>query len=425
MRIAHNLSALNTHRFYNVNNNKLSKSLEKLSTGYAVNRAGDNAAGLAVSEKMRSQINGLKQASNNAQEGILLVQTFEGALTETDSILQRMKSLAVQSANGAYDNHTDRAAIQLEYDQLIDEINRIADTDYNGIIMLNGGKMADGLEAVPNDDDTAMIFDYEFYASQPMFKGTGSIANASKVVIEIDENASDTVLGMFTYHAPGDVISTDKDGYETIAGSYDWYKKDGTAIDSLVTITATRADPDDPLSEIDVDFTPGDVVVINRNSINPEIYNRATAVLTYSNELSLQTGSRTKDLVSFKFNYSPNAINGLTPDLNCSAEGLGVTGTSVVTQQHANLSIDKIDNALNKVSMVRATFGALQNRLEHKIANINVNTENITAAESRIRDTDMASEMMKFTKNKILTEASMSMLAQANQLPQNVLSLFV
>ena len=142
MVVQHNMTAINANRYLGMNNTKLGKSLEKLSSGYAINRAGDNAAGLAVSEKMRSQIAGMTQGVKNAQDGISMVQTYEGALTETDSILQRMKTLATQAANGTYDDGVDRAALQLEYDQLADEINQIADTDFNGVVLLNGSSMS-------------------------------------------------------------------------------------------------------------------------------------------------------------------------------------------------------------------------------------------------------------------------------------------
>jgi len=157
MVVQHNLTAINANRYLGINNNKLSKSLEKLSSGYAINRAGDNAAGLAVSEKMRAQIGGINQAVKNAEDGISMVQTYEGALTETDSILQRMKTLATQAANGTYDDAVDRAAIQLEFDQLNDELDQIADTDFNGIVALNGGKMADGTTAANITGGTSKI----------------------------------------------------------------------------------------------------------------------------------------------------------------------------------------------------------------------------------------------------------------------------
>ena len=298
MIVQHNLSAMNANRLLGVNNSQLSKNLEKLSSGYAINRAGDNAAGLAISEKMRAQIAGLEQASTNAEDGISMAQTFEGALEETDAILQRMKTLATQSANGSYDDDVDRAAIQLEYNQLVDELDQIADTDFNGVMIINN---------------------------------------------------------------------------ETAAGA------------------ATAS---------------GEVT------------------FTYSSSISLQVGARTKDLQEFDFEYTAGSgLGELTADLDCTSSGLGVKNLSLASQDSANAAIDKVGHAINKVSMVRATFGAVQNRLEHKIKNLDVSAENLTAAESRIRDTDMAEEMMKFTKNQILSQSSQSMLAQANTLPQGVLSL--
>ncbi len=311
MIVQHNMTALNANRYLGMNNTKLGKSLEKLSSGYAINRAGDNAAGLAVSEKMRSQIAGMTQGVKNAQDGISMVQTYEGALTETDSILQRMKTLATQSANGTYDDGVDRAAIELEYQQLVDEVNQIADTDFNGVVLLNGGTMS-SISDVSAPDAFEQANWSPTFASGPNFQTAGVV---------------------------------------------------------------------------------------------------------------LQVGARAKDGVEFAFQYESTALGSLSADLNCSAEGLGLDKLTLATQKDANEAIDCIDQALNKVNMVRATFGAVQNRLEHKIDNLNVTTENLTSAESRIRDTDMATEMMNFTKMNILTQASQSMLAQANGLPQSVLSL--
>ena len=294
MVVQHNLSAMNSTRLLGVNQSSLSKNLEKLSSGYSINRAGDNAAGLAISEKMRSQIAGLNQASTNSQDGISMVQTFEGALQETDAILQRMKTLATQSANGTYDKKVDRAAIELEYKQLCDEIDDIANTDFNGVVVLS----------------------------------TAS-------------NISDEQKGN----------------------------------------------------------------------------------LTVTSSVSLQAGCRTADLKKFDFKYTSTGIGKLKSNLDCTSSGLGLNKLSLSTQTSANKAIDSIDHVINKVSMVRATFGSIQNRLEHKIANLDVSAENMQASESRIRDTDMAKEMMTFTKNQILSQASQSMLAQANSRPQGVLSL--
>ncbi len=309
MIVQHNMNALNAYNKLNVNVNGLKKSSEKLSSGYRINRAGDDAAGLAISEKMRSQIRGLNQAKRNAQDGISMVQTYEGALQETHSILQRMKELAAESANGSYDNETDRGAIQLEFDQLNDELNQIADTDFNGVQALNGGTV----------------------------------------------NA-------------------------------------GIGIASTVT--------------------------------TPNAFKAASATLTSVNSITLQVGARTKDAVNFTFKYSANSGMGkLEADLNVTSKGLGTGSLSLETQEDANKAIDQIDFAINKVSMVRATFGSIQNRLEHKIENLTTTAENLTEAESSIRDTDMASEMMTYTKNNILMQAAQSMLAQANAQPQGVLQL--
>ncbi len=338
MVVQHNMTAINANRYLGMNNTKLGKSLEKLSSGFAINRAGDNAAGLAVSEKMRSQIAGMTQGVKNAQDGISMIQTFEGALTETDSILQRMKTLATQSANGSYNDGVDRAAIQLEFDQLKDEINQIADTDFNGVVLINGGSMADGTSI------TAGEVEYTAGAA-PAATGQVSSSNA---------------------YGAGSIDLT-----KPVAKNYE----DGSS-------------------------------------------------------LILQVGARSKDAVEFNFDYSYNDkldtdVSALVDKgaLNCTVEGLGIDTIDLKTQETANAAIDVIDTAINKVSMVRATFGSVQNRLEHKIDNMNVTVENLTSAESRIRDTDMATEMMNFTKQNILTQASQSMLAQANQLPQSVLSL--
>ena len=344
MVVQHNISALNANRYFGINNSGLSKSLEKLSSGYAINRAGDNAAGLAVSEKMRSQIAGLTQGVKNAEDGISMIQTFEGALTETDAILQRMKTLATQSANGTYQDDVDRDAIQLEFDQLNDELNQIADTDFNGVTALNGGQMADGTSA--------------------------KTANSGKSTLTtpIDNTSHAGTASSINYSTIGDKTNN-------------------------TTVSYSNA------------------------------YGQATNNLTYTSTITLQVGARSKDAVNFTFKYESKGIGKLSANMDCSARGLGTNKLSLTSQKSANQAIDQIGNAINKVSMVRATFGAIQNRLEHKIDNMNVTKENITSAESRIRDTDMASEMTNFTKNQILSQASQAMLAQANQLPQGVLQL--
>ena len=427
MRIMNNISAMNSHRLYTANNNKLSKSLEKLSSGYAINRAGDNAAGLAVSEKMRAQIAGLEQASKNAQDGISMVQTYEGALTETDSILQRMRSLAVQSANGTYDDEVDRVAINQEFKQLNDELNQIADTDFNGVIALNGGKMADGLEQANG------VFNYDNFEGLIKVEASASIDAKAGAVAVVDDTASADDAGTYTYYDAADLKEI---GGKKLSVEEGWYSDktiedaiaafDGSADD---TLTADGLPAGVTLKDaagtalVDDDYTKGDTLVVNEKVSLSNAKEKGAATLTYSDKVSLQVGARSKDLVEFTFAYDSEGIGDLEADLNCTAEGLGTASLSLADQESANAAIDKIDHAINKVSMVRSTFGAIQNRLEHKISNLDVNNENLTAAESRIRDTDMAAEMMEFTKNQILSQASQSMLAQANQLPQGVLSL--
>ena len=697
MVVQHNMTAINANRYFGINNTKLSKSLEKLSSGYAINRAGDNAAGLAVSEKMRAQIAGINQGVKNAQDGISMVQTFEGALTETDSILQRMRTLATQSANGTYQNDVDREAIQLEYDQLNDELNQIADTDFNGVVVLNGGEMADGLKQVDGEfdyankkqqvidkateeaqksvdaassalekaktalteknfdlsangqanewntvDDTAYnktaadklwvdlgytkadgttadtskvsSVDITFklgddgktwtavsgkdnagnavdsakltaaIAAATTASGTGmsglggvkftvggaevnaifdatkakagdtitltftnadsskkaptnvgfkddsydttgltagSVTAAPKATIgeltdaDMTQTIADTVKALdgqkLTYTAAaGAVTKVDLNGVEvTAAGGVITLKDadgnvlkdsdgndikvfakneagkitistlnaDGTAAGkkimeiaapTLATGTAgsfnttlavdvvdykdaaleanvkagkdadlgTSNDAQEALAKAEADYANAVAeqgklsdfeaakAYLAKNGVSVSDSNDAsTATLTYKDNVTLQVGARTKDSVNFTFKYSSDGLGELKADMDCSARGLGTDKLSLATQEAANAAIDKIDNALNKVSMVRGTFGAVQNRLEHKIDNLNVTSENLTSAESRIRDTNMAEEMMNFTKNQILSQASQSMLAQANQLPQGVLSL--
>ena len=273
MRIQHNIMAMNAYRNYNNNTSALSKNLEKLSSGYKINRAGDDAAGLAISEKMRAQITGLETAQKNAKDGISLVQTAEGALTEVHDMLNRMVELATQSANGTYDDETDRANLQAELDQLIEEVDRIADSaNFNGIALFNG------------DIETTL--------------------------------------------------------------------------------------------------------------------------------LTLQIGD------------TSDAFNQLSFTLSSMySVALGIDNVSIGAAVSAGDSISLLKSAINFVSSVRGKLGAMQNRLDHTINNLSVMTENIQDAESTIRDTDVADEMMAYTKNNILVQSAQAMLAQANQVPQGVLQL--
>lgn len=775
MVIQNNIYALNSRINYNKNSSRFSGSLEKMSSGYSINRAADDSAGLAVSEKMRSQIVGMKQSVRNCQDGISLIQTFEGALAETTTIIKRMKSLADQSANGTYDDSIDRNAIETEYLHLCDEVDQIAETDFNGVVML-GGKSdgAAGTEypaaqlPVSASDSASVISAYSHTAqaasaavksaafAAPKAAGTacgdftvygnssdfsfdtatgiltisgGNVtvegkgapttntiivakdksANVTLKDVNIDVGATEdacafkieddstgnvnmilegkntlisgggqaglekscsnaqnnknygtlTISGNGSLHAESkvsDVNSGDEYTGAGIGGGYDCEScnivieggditaigvqgagigggankgsknivfnggnihassiydagigggmngngeditinggnvtavggKDGgagigggitgigknitvnggivnassrsngagigggfgfgghnivinggqvTAVgggvvgdtgaddiccgagigcggngtstgsitinggtviaiggsnqtngaagiggsncssDSAIRISgkdtivmakggkdsedigngseSTKSsavtidniltkepytgsgivdgtivhytgkkpvapDPDDPFSPTDPDTSQRLKVSI------PNAFNNAAAKLTYTDNLILQVNARSKDAVNFTFAYSAKGIGDLAADLNCTAKGLGMDALTLKTQESANYAIDRLDCALNKVSMIRAAFGAAQNRLEHKIDNLNNTTENLTAAESVIRDTDMAKEMMNFTKEQIIIQSSQSMLAQANSLPQQVISL--
>ena len=657
MVVQHNMNAINAYNRLNANVAGLKKASEKLASGYRINRAGDDAAGLAISEKMRSQIRGLNQAVRNSQDGINMIQTFEGAAQETHNILQRMKELASESANGTYDNATDRAAIELEFQQLNDELNQIADTDFNGTIVLNGGEMSDGLRQVdgefnyankdasiaeklaelkaqlqalkdsePTDiftDDCYKTLDdheYQLDAAKQLWDDLGltdadeyvditvtaKVADDGTISYEVtsgktnkgvsltedqlkqfvtaavNDNNGATGAGGFTVTAggvdvgaifdaskikDGDVITIRYTGPGTspkapthVGFANDTLKADGAVdadethysidigeladadmddkikalLDALQgsewefdiavgakapataakvsvngtagaasgvldlgdgnkifieiannkvtvsTVDGTGAAADKKLFEIDLSkaddagtgggklkFTLNfdsysaptsdsvdaetvkttgvgenadlqkqmkaiqakiDALEKGTGSTVSDAFDNSTARMTYTDHIILQTGPRTKDAVDFTFNYNQDGsadMGTLKANLNLSAraDGLNTENLTLANQKDANYAIDQIDKAINKVSMVRATFGAIQNRLEHKITNLTTTSENLTEAESAIRDTDMAQEMMNYTKFNILQQAAQSMLAQANQQPQSILQL--
>ena len=476
MVVQHNLNALNAYNKLNTNVSGLKKSSEKLSSGYRINRAGDDAAGLAISEKMRSQIRGLGQAKRNAQDGISMIQTYEGAAQETHSILQRMKELASESANGTYDNTTDRDAIQLEFDQLNDELNQIADTDFNGRVALNGGTMADGTVVNNNGQvathpsitytqnaDPAGTMTYSGRVAGSLDAGANGTINVDGVNLKVKagELEGKTTIGSTKYEASLKVAGGKVTGKITAVSEYAINKdttsvtingknyrvavsKDGTKatlyVGNSTTAVTTIDGADITVSGTSIKMTQIYTADANGNVTNkggaavgqidfnngvstPNSYQHGSANLTYADSITLQVGARSKDAVDFNFSYVTSGIGGLKADLDISARGLGTDQLSLATQEDANAAIDKIDNAINKTSMVRATFGSIQNRMEHKIENLTTTNENLTDAESTIRDTDMASEMLNYTKYNILQQAAQSMLAQANQQPQSVLQL--
>ena len=398
MRIQHNIAALNSYRNLTGNNNAVSKNLEKLSSGYRINRAGDDAAGLAISEKMRAQITGLNTAQKNAQDGVSLVQTAEGALTEVHSMLNRMVELADQSANGTYDNAVDRANLQKEIASLKDEIDRIADsTNFNGINLLDGSlstKTTTTLSKNATGTDAGVDLKFTF-------------ANQFK----------DKDINVKLTHATGDTITA------TVADN-------GTI---TLTMDATK---DHSASEIKEALAKADIKALTeKEDITKMTSLLASATVTGAGttglkggtgfavaegtttpakgkSLTLQIGDTSKD-----FNQMAVSVGDM------HGEALGIADIDISTQVGAQTAVDKIKSAINSVSSTRGDLGAIQNRLEHTINNLSVTSENMTAAESRIRDVDMANEMMAYTKNNILVQSSQAMLAQANQLPQGVLQL--
>ncbi len=472
MVVQHNMNALNAYNKLNTNVAGLKKSSEKLSSGYRINRAGDDAAGLAISEKMRSQIRGLSQAKRNAQDGISMIQTYEGAAQETHSILQRMKELASESANGTYDNTTDRDAIQLEFDQLNDELNQIADTDFNGRVALNGGTMADGtivnnsnqVAAHPSitydqNEDPAGTMTYAGRVAGSVNSSANGSINVDGVSLKVKDGALDgpTQIGGTSYTASLTVSAGQVNGTITAVTEYainkdtttvtingknysvanngtaaTLYDDTGAAVTAIdgaaISVTADSITMTQTYTVTNGTVKNADNVEVGQIDLDkgvstPNAYEHGSANLTYADSITLQVGARSKDAVDFNFSYVTSGIGELKADLDISARGLGTDQLSLATQEDANAAIDKIDNAINKTSMVRATFGSIQNRLEHKIENLTTTTENLTEAESGIRDTDMASEMLNYTKYNILQQAAQSMLAQANQQPQSILQL--
>ena len=345
MIIQHNIAAINSYRNLGINQSGLNKNLEKLSSGYKINRAGDDAAGLAISESMSSQINGLNQAAKNAQDAIGLIQTAEGALTEVHSMLQRLTTLASQSANGTY-NTVARGNLQSEVSELLKEIDRIANnTDFNGIKPLAAtgaaGKMT--FQIGPSSAETITV------NSQAM--------TASGIQAAIFQAAADQGQTKYTVGNNKDVLdlSATPNAYITATGTV------GAQFDTLMS--------------------------------------KAEGI-----QLKTPAGTELKNATL----------------ASAMLHTMDISGTSTVV---ANAAIDTINAAINAVSSYRAKLGAAQNRLEHTVNNLKVTSENITSAESRIRDTDMADEITAFTKNNILLQASQSMLAQSNSVPQSILSL--
>ena len=546
MRIQHNIMAMNAYRNYTNNTSALSKNLEKLSSGYKINRAGDDAAGLAISEKMRAQITGLETAQKNAKDGISLVQTAEGALTEVHDMLNRMVELADQSANGTYDNETDRANLQKEVQQLKDEINRIADSaNFNGIKLLDGSMDAEGIggganmsvnfgsvtayeAGVSNADPTFSVsldglslkanassgslvlnvggqnitlnfsgatkgstvslgslslaassvtlggIKYDISVSQgsltfemassvvltagmtlnPSFevkvgnatgasiesglinKGTqvitsGVIGGAEKMATATFEITKDMLANGATIKIGDQTFTIDyskskDEATGTTIGVKDLLTKDGqldnAAIDEVIT-RITDAGQNNAL------FTIGNngnnqITLQSKTGLNSATYATLDTADEIKKQVAVNAPTQPGKALTLQIGDTSDSFNRLSVSIqDMHVDSLGIEDLDISTQAGAQSAVDKIKAAINTVSSVRGTLGATQNRLDHTINNLSVMTENIQDAESTIRDTDVADEMMAYTKNNILIQSAQAMLAQANQVPQGVLQL--
>ena len=391
MRIQHNLNAMNSLRQLGANNSATGKNLEKLSSGFRINRAGDDAAGLAISEKMRGQINGLEQAEQNANDGISLIQTAEGGLNETHAILQRMREIAVQSSNGTYQNEVDRENLNKEVTALKSEIDRISSsTHFNKINLLDGN--LGGYE-------TAAITAGASNITNISIKG-GNLTTSDDIIIDTD------TAGALDITSIGGTALADLN----TAGIT--FTVDGDASESgIVTIKASVADTATVANKEKYEGLEI-TIAVGEGGSGAEAGNVTADITSASKGITFQIGANGSD---------DQQVSLVVGDM--SSKGLSISDICVATQDGANSAIASIDNAINTVSGTRADLGALQNRLEHTVNNLGVTNENLTAAESSIRDVDMAKEMMEYTKNNILSQAAQAMLAQANQQPQGVLQL--
>ena len=454
MVVQHNMQAANANRMLNVTTSAQSKSTEKLSSGYRINRAADDAAGLTISEKMRKQIKGLDRASTNAEDGVSAVQTAEGALTEVHSMLQRMNELATQSANGTNSN-TDRKAIQDEIDQLTTEIDRVSETTkFNETYLLKGdgaekahnvnahdaglagvtltdkGDTVDVTLKTLNAGDKVSIAGKNYTIGSSIKETQALVDNQKKVdgaIIVNGEKYTWDNTGAGTWKkdgqdatitiAGGEVVS---DGTKTLTAMKDANVADGIDDNDSTVITAGKAYQLQTAEIVKASSIGSDTAAVNNTKDNND-HDKATT----SFELKKGTVSY-KDSLSFNLHVGADAdmTNKITVNIDSmNSAGLGVKGIKADTEQDATYAIDAIADAISTVSSQRSALGAVQNRLEHTINNLDNVVENTTSAESRIRDTDMAEEMVNYSKNNILAQAGQSMLAQANQSNQGVLSL--
>ena len=444
MVVQHNMQAANANRMLNVTTSAQSKSTEKLSSGYRINRAADDAAGLTISEKMRKQIKGLDRASTNAEDGVSAVQTAEGALTEVHSMLQRMNELATQSANGTNSN-TDRKAIQDEIDQLTTEIDRVSETTkFNETYLLKGDGAEkehnvnahdaglDGVTLTDKGDEVEVTLKTLNAGDKISIAGKnytiGATTDEAKELYKNAKVGEKVTVGGTTYEIAnatnadkGQISKTDLDGKIDKGTTVEYGNKKVHVVDKTTGID----DNDSSIITAAKAYELETAEIVKASSIGTDT-NAKAGNLT-DNKFTLTKGKvNYNDALSFNLHVGADAdmTNKITVNIDSmNSAGLGVKGIKADTEQDATYAIDAIADAISTVSSQRSALGAVQNRLEHTINNLDNVVENTTSAESRIRDTDMAEEMVNYSKNNILAQAGQSMLAQANQSNQGVLSL--
>jgi len=432
MVVQHNLTAMNSNRMLGITSGSQAKSTEKLSSGYKINRAADDAAGLSISEKMRKQIRGLTQASLNAEDGISAVQTAEGALTEVHDMLQRMNELAVKAANGT-NSEDDRNYIQDEIDQLVTEIDRVATTTKFNETYLLKGRNANGEAAeltyteaatalgIELDDDGKGVFEAGEPEEDVDVEGetlpTGGKADS---LVASTYTSTEYVVGETTYTLISDFA----------AGTYTAVDGEGNETEN-VALPTTAKDVADALMEADESvkaFTSEEELLAAIKSDLLATGEVKNVTIGGDGNISIEAFADLNNAMDLSLHVGADSTPDNKIEMNIdmmSAKGLGVNGLQVNGDDDtkATAAIDTITAAIQKVSTQRSALGAIQNRLEHTIANLDNVVENTTAAESQIRDTDMATEMVKYSNNNILAQAGQAMLAQANQANQGVLSL--
>ncbi len=457
MVVQHNMQAMNANRMLNVTTSSQAKSTEKLSSGYKINRAADDAAGLSISEKMRKQIKGLDRASTNAEDGVSAVQTAEGALTEVHSMLQRMNELAVQASNGT-NSESDRDSIQNEISQLTTEIDRVSETTkFNETYLLKGSK----------GEKTKTLSAKDAGVTGTLVDG----ASTATLTVSLKTGSSVTIAGQkYT------IKMAETDGKDSLS---EIQAKVSAAVDKVVINGTTYTKNNDKLwdagtgttyssAELSAKVSAGDKVRVDNdaedtvaldyedkmNITMDQAVGLIEKALTQANSVGDTKGqasaAKTSDKVNgdakditfnitkgqttvkndLAFNLHVGADADMTNKINVNistmdSKGLGIGDINVKDDSGmaATYAVDAIADAISTVSAQRSALGAVQNRLEHTINNLDNVVENTTSAESRIRDTDMAEEMVEYSKNNILAQAGQSMLAQANQSNQGVLSL--